>query len=247
MNAEIEISIVIPAYNEEARISVSLEKIAAYMYRRGTLYELIVVNDGSTDSTLSVVQELIPKIPSLKIVTYDKNQGKGNATKAGVLEAKGQIVFFTDADLSTPIEEIERFLVEIKQADVVIGSRAAHGASIKIHEPFHREILGKLFCLFVRLFCVPGFADTQCGAKMFKGEVSRILFQQLKIARFAFDVELLYLAKRSGFRVKELPITWYFSNNSRVRTFRDGFKMLWDVMKIKAMHNSIKIGNGDGN
>lgn len=232
----IDISIIIPAYNEANRIPSTLEKVIDFMHKHSQTFEIIVVDDGSTDSTASVVEEFMKKSPYLKILKNERNEGKGNTVKKGVLNAQGSVIFFTDADLSTPIEEIDRFLESIKNMDIVIGSRAIEGANIVISEPFYRAILGKIFCAMVRWFCVPGFVDTQCGAKMFRREAARKIFPLLKIPRFAFDVEVLYLAYRFGCKVKELPVTWYFSPNSRVRTFLDGPKMLWDIIQIRWNH-----------
>lgn len=229
-----KISLVIPAYNEENRLPATLEKIIAYMNGKWN-YEIIVVDDGSADRTVEVARQFSQKA-SLRCLSNGKNEGKGSAVRKGVMDAQGDLIFFTDADLSTPIEEIDRFLVEIEQADIVIGSREAQGAHILNHEPFYRHWLGRIFCYLVNFWCVPGFRDTQCGAKMFKRDAAKALFPKLKIARFAFDVEILYLARLMNYKVKEMPIDWYWSRDTRVRTFSDGFKMLMDLIKIRFLH-----------
>jgi len=240
----IELSIVIPAYNEESRITTSLEKIVQWLSKKSYGYEILVVDDGSTDSTPQVVNDFIKKLPVVQLLSLGRNMGKGSAVKKGILASRGNTIFFTDADLSTPIEETDRFFEELKKVDIVIGSRSIDGANVVLREPILREVLGKLFNLFVQVFCVPGFIDTQCGAKMFRREAARSIFSLLKLERFAFDVEVIYLAKRLNFSVSELPITWYYSSNTRVRTFLDGPKMLLDLLRIKWLHKDLR---GDKN
>jgi len=230
------LSIVIPAYNEEKRIKKTLEVIVLFLKKKSYEFEIIIVDDGSKDLTVKKVEEIRGKNPEIKILKNEKNMGKGYSVKRGVLEANGKFIFFTDADLSTPIEELEKFFSEIKNYDIVIGSRAIKGANIAIHEPRYREILGRIFCKFVRFWCVPGFADTQCGAKMFRRDAAKKIFSLQKLSRFAFDVEILYLAKLYNYRVKEIPINWFYSADTRVRTFADGVKMLFDLIKIGFIH-----------
>ncbi len=235
-----KVTIIIPAYNEEERIRPSMEKIIEYVRARGGNMEILVVNDGSLDKTAEVVETFMKDAPFLRLLNNPQNMGKGRTVQNGVMDARGEYIYFTDADLSTPIEEVDRFLQEIEKYDAVIGSRSMQGANIVIHEPFYREILGKVFCAFVRLFFVPGFVDTQCGAKMFRREPARKIFPLVKISRFAFDVEVLYLALKFGYRVKEMPVTWYYSANTRVRTFIDGPQMLMDLFYMKWAHRNIK-------
>lgn len=236
----IHISIVIPVYNEERRIVPTLEKITNYFGRCQENYEIIVVDDGSTDATVPVVEKFLQQNNRLKLLKNSANCGKGKTVQTGVLNSQGRWIYFTDADLSTPIEEIELFLKEIQNVDIVIGSRSLRESQIVIHEPLYREILGKAFCAVVRWLCVPGFQDTQCGAKMFQREAALKIFPLLKIHRFAFDVEILYLAQKFQFKVKEIPIQWYYSSDTRVRTFKDGFWMLLDLLKIRWIHRNTK-------
>lgn len=238
--SEPSLSVVIPAYNEESRIVPSIERIVQYLNASHKDYELIVVDDGSSDRTAGVVQNLAKGNPKIRLLSNPQNEGKGNSVKKGVLAAKGDVIFFTDADLSTPIEEIEKFLEELKRHDIVIGSRSIEGANVELHEPIYRELLGKLFNKFVQILCVPGIVDTQCGAKMFKREAAMKIFPLIKTARFSFDVEALFLARRFGHRIKELPIRWLYSANTRVRTFQDGPKMLWDLLQIRWIHRNTK-------
>lgn len=234
------ISIVIPAFNEELRILPTLDKIFGYVEHKFYSYEIIVVDDGSTDSTASLVNQFAEKHPSVKLLRNKKNEGKGKAVQVGVLQTQGNFIYFTDADLSTPVEEIDRFLKEIENIDIVIGSRSIDGAKVVIHEPLYRELLGKLFNKIVRILCVPGFVDTQCGAKLFRRDAALKIFSLLKIYGFAFDVEILYLAKQLGLRVKEIPITWYYSKETKVRTFRHGLEMLRDLLRIRWLHRNRK-------
>ena len=237
----IDISIVIPAYNEESRIVPTMEKIIDFVQNREhKSFEIVVVDDGSSDKTADVVKGFAAHAPYIRLLKNEINSGKGASVKKGVMDARGDVIYFTDADLSTPIEELDRFFAEIKDADIVIGSRAIDGADIVVHEPFYREILGKVFCGIVRAFCVPGFIDTQCGAKMFRKEAARKIFPFVKISRFAFDVEVLYLAHVFGYKVKELPVKWFYSSNTRVRPFVDGPKMLLDLLQIRWSHRNIK-------
>ena len=232
------LSVVIPAYNEAGRIAPSLEKIGRYFTQRKASYELLVVDDGSSDNTAALVEAEAGKNPAVRLIRLGANQGKGGAVKRGMMEAKGDIIYFTDADLSTPIEEVEKFLPLFPAYDVVIGSRAIEGADMQIHEPFYREILGKLFNKIVCVLCVPGFVDTQCGAKMFKKDAARAIFPLVQTARFSFDVEVLFIAQRLGYKIKELPIRWFYSANTTVRTFSDGPKMLWDILLIRWIHRN---------
>jgi dolichyl-phosphate beta-glucosyltransferase len=187
-----------------------------------------------------MVEKFSKTNPNLKLLNNEKNIGKGATVKKGMLSALGRIIYFTDSDLSTPIEELDRFLSEIKDSDIVIGSRAIERSNIMVHEPLYREILGRVFNLAVRLFCVPGFVDTQCGSKMFRSEAAGRIFPLTKISRFAFDVEALYLAYRFGYRIKELPVKWYHSPDTKVRPFLDGPKMLFDLLMIRWSHRKTR-------
>ncbi len=230
------LSVIIPAYNESDRIAPTIEKISEYLDSKKMSYEILVVDDGSTDGTPALIEKLAQDNPSLRLLCNEKNEGKGNAVKKGVLNSWGEMVFFTDADLSTPIGEIAKFFTEFPASDVVIGSRSIAGADVQIHEPIVRELLGKTFNKIVQLLCVPGIVDTQCGAKMFKKDAAHKIFPLVQTERFAFDVEVLYLARRLGYKIKEIPVRWLYESNTRVRTFLDGPKMLWDIFKIRWIH-----------
>lgn len=232
------ISIIIPAYNEEKRISESIKRINDYINLKGWEFEIIVVDDGSLDNTLAVVDSLSSKIPQIKLISYPVNMGKGFAVRTGVLESKGDLVLISDADLSTPIEEIEKLIPAIDvskggKCAVVIGSRALPESQIVIRQPWWREIMGKTFNRLVRFLIIDGFVDTQCGFKLFDGESARRIFKVAKVKRFAFDVEILLIAKKMGYFIKEVPVKWLNSAQSKVNPVFDSLQMFKDLIKIK--------------
>lgn len=217
------ISIVIPAYNEQNRIERTLEAIT----KRCKNAEIIVVDDGSKDRTV----EITKRFRKVRIIKHAKNMGKGAAVRTGMMEAKGDKILFTDADMSTPITELGR-LLKIK-ADIIIGSRAVTGAIIKLHQPLYRELLGKTFNKIVQLLAVPGVWDTQCGFKIFTNDAAKDIFARTLIDGFGFDVEALYLARQLGYTIQEVPVTWLNSKESKVHPVKDSWRMLNDIFKIK--------------
>jgi len=231
MAKKVQISVVIPAYNESKRIKRTLLQIEQYLSKHKAKYEIIVIDDGSTDDTVKVVKSL--KIKNLKILINRKNMGKGGSVRKGMLNSRGEYVLFSDADLSTPIEELDKLLRHIKKYDIVIGSRALSGSNIKQHQPALREIIGKTFNFLVRFFTGLKIKDTQCGFKLFKGEATKEIFQKQKTRGFSFDVEVLYLAKRMRYSIKEVPITWINSPQSKVSAVKDSIKMLLDIIRIR--------------
>jgi dolichyl-phosphate beta-glucosyltransferase len=230
------LSIVIPAYNEEKRIGASLEKIVAYLAGRPFTAELVAVDDGSTDRTAGVVRETLEGRIPYRLIRFDANHGKGAAVKAGVLASAGRAVLFTDADLSTPIEELDKFLPRLDEGyDVVIGSRAIPGCDIRVPQARPRQAMGKFFNRLVRLFVMKGCRDTQCGFKLFRREAALDLFSRLGTSGFAFDVEVLLLARKLGCRVAEVPVVWCDSPPSRVRMVRSSWQMLRELMTIRRL------------
>lgn len=230
-----ELSIVIPAYNEELRLPATLERIAAYLKTCGHTAEVLVVDDGSLDRTAAVAESFRERLPALRVVPNGINHGKGFSVRHGVQKARGRIVLFTDADLSAPIEEADKLIgaLKTKNCAVAIGSRAVDRRLITVHESPFREFAGILFNKLVRLILWLPFVDTQCGFKAFDRERCRILFEQQTIERFGFDPELLYLARHHGLRAVEIPVRWGHSPATKVSMLRDSSQMFLDVFKIR--------------
>lgn len=232
--SEIDLSVVIPAYNEERSIESSVRGISDYLSNGQLSYEIIVVDDGSLDKTLKITQKLADELPAVRVCSYTPNKGKGFAVRTGMLTSQGRRILFTDADGATPIEELPALMSALDAGNgVAIGSRSAPGAVRVIHQPFYRELGGKALNLFIRLFAVPGITDTQCGFKLFTKEAARRVFSVCIIDRFSFDVEVLYLARCFGYRIAELPVHWTHHGNSRVNPIHDGLKMFSDIAKIR--------------
>jgi dolichyl-phosphate beta-glucosyltransferase len=233
VTVEPELSIVIPSYNEESRLPASLEKIANYVREKRPSSEVLVVDDGSTDQTAAVAESWRNRIPQIRVLSNGRNRGKGFSVRHGFLEARGEIVLFTDADLSSPIEEGEKLFAALPTYDVAIGSRAVDRSLIEVHESPFREFAGIIFNKLVRLILWLPFVDTQCGFKAFRRERCRIMFEQQTIERFGFDPELLYLARHHGLRVKEVPVRWAHSPATKVNMLRDSVQMFLDVFLIR--------------
>jgi dolichyl-phosphate beta-glucosyltransferase len=240
------LSLIIPAYKEANRISASLEKIFAYFQLQSYEVEVIVVDDGSPDNSAVVIQEAFAKKFSPKVNTrlieLGINTGKGGAVRAGILEATGEIRIFTDADLSTPIHEVEKVISAIEREgyDIVVGSRALEGRKlVKVHQPWYREMMGRFFNQLVQVFVMRGIKDTQCGFKGFRAEAAEKIFLQQKVMGFSFDVEILYLAKRSGYKIKEVAVEWYNDERTTVGALSDSAKMFFELLRIRRLHKEI--------
>jgi dolichyl-phosphate beta-glucosyltransferase len=228
-----KISVVVPAYNEAQRILPSLDRILSHLQRHHPDHEVIVVDDGSTDNTVAAIQEHCGQRPQLRILSYRANRGKGYAVRTGAVEARGDLVLFSDADLSTPIEELEKMLPLIRQGcDLVIGTRAHARAEIRRHQPLYREAAGKLFNLLVRWIVGLRFRDTQCGFKLFRRDSLLPVLQRLEVDRFAFDVELIALAQAAGLTVAEVPVVWINSPESTVGLL-GGLHAYTDLLQIR--------------
>ena len=228
-----ELSIVIPAFNEELRLPATLDRIAAYLQGSRREVEVLVVDDGSKDRTAAVAESFREKIPMLRVVPNGMNRGKGYSVRHGVQEAHGRVVLFTDADLSAPIEEAGKLVDALQNFDVAIGSRAVNRSLITVHESPFREFAGIVFNKIVRLILWLPFVDTQCGFKAFVRERCQIIFEQQTIERFGFDPELLYLARHHGLRAVEIPVRWGHSPATKINMMRDSLQMFLDVFVIR--------------
>ncbi len=236
------ISVVIAAYNEEKRLPESLSRIGTYMADKKLDHEIIVVDDGSVDRTAGMVEAMAAHIPSLRCIWYQRNRGKGFALRTGVLATKGDVVLVSDADLSTPIEELEVLwpIVAAGRCEVAIGSRALALSRIIKKQPWWRQGMGKAFNRAVRFLVMDDFSDTQCGFKLFAGPVARKVFAGARIDRFAYDVEILALAKKNGFRIAEIPIKWINAPGSKVHPVIDSLQMLKDLVRVRLRVGSLK-------
>ena len=231
-----ELSVVVPAYNESGRLPQTLSVIKPYLNSLGMSWELILVNDGSGDPTMELIRAEEALDPGhLRGIDIQPNGGKGRAVAAGVLASKGALVLISDADFSTPIDELAKLQAAIEGgSDVAIGSRAKRGSKVEISQPAHRVLMGKIFNLIVQLAVLPGFWDTQCGFKLWKGQVAREVFAEMKLdGNVAFDVEVLYRARRRGYRIAEIPVRWYDSIPSRISPLRHSAEALVDIARIR--------------
>jgi dolichyl-phosphate beta-glucosyltransferase len=232
------LSVIIPAYNEAKRITVTLSRIESYIKTQGYPYEIIVIDDGSTDNTGDLVRARIAHNNLIQLLQNSKNRGKGYSVKRGIIEARGEYLLFSDADLSTPIEEIERLMPWFNQGfDIVIGSRGLKESNVVRHQPFYREKSGRVFNVLVQLLTVKGIKDTQCGFKCFRRDAAKQVFERQVINGFCFDVEVLWIATQSGYRIKEIPITWYNSKGTKVNMLADSLRMFLDLLKIRSNYS----------
>ncbi len=228
------ISVVIPAYNESARIGKALDEILSCVRDRGWRAEVLVVNDGSTDRTGAIVQEFAESHPEVRLLNNPGNRGKGYSVRHGVLHAVGEVVMFTDADLSAPMEEAERLFGALDEgADIAIGSRWLERTRQTLKQPLYRQFFGRCFNAITRLVVGLPFADTQCGFKAFRRPVAQTIFQLQRIERWGFDPELLFIALKRGYIIREVPVTWGHDQRSRLSYLKDGVKMLEEIAYIR--------------
>ena len=228
-----EISIVIPAFNEALRLPATLDRVERYLGTTGISTEVIVVDDGSRDSTAEVVRERAARWPQLRLAAAERNGGKGAAVRLGMAAARGRYRIFSDADLSVPIDDMEKLLRPLRGgAGVAIASRGLHESQVEIHQPWYRETMGKIFNRLVRIFVLGGVHDTQCGFKAFTAEVAERVFPPLQTRGFGFDVEVLYRAQRAGYQIVEVPTRWINSPQSRVHPIRHSAAMFLELLAI---------------
>lgn len=226
------LSIVIPAYNEATRIRPTLDQLLSYFRSRGRPFEILVVDDGSRDQTVPVVERGAE--PEVRIIRLSTNQGKGAAVRTGVAESKGELVLVSDADLAIPIEELTQFEQWLEQGfGIACGSRGLPESRALSRLPIYRKRMGKLFNWMVRTLQLTEFHDTQCGFKLFRGTVARDVFARCRVNRFAYDVEALGIAERLGYRMVEVPISWRHIPESRVHPVSDAARMLIDLLRIR--------------
>ena len=232
----VSLSIVIPAYNEARRIPSYLQSVATYLAGRGLSYEILVVDDGSSDETAALIEQSATKNPCLRLLRLSHNSGKGAAVRAGMQAAQGALQLFADADGATPIQELERLEAAMNNgADLAIGSRtlASRDSRYRVRARLHRTLLGNLFNRIVRRLGIRDIHDTQCGFKLFRQSVAQDLFSVARIDGYGFDLELLYVAQQRSYRVAEVPINWADQPGSKVRVLRDGLAMLREMLAIR--------------
>lgn len=232
------LSVIIPAYNEENRISESLDKIYGYFEPSGKKYEVILVDDGSADGTVNISQRsALAACGKLKIISNDRNRGKGFSVKRGILASTAEYVLFTDADLSTPITEFKNLSKAMSEGnDIVIASRSVGTSRLVMAQPWYRQTMGRVFNFFVKGLLLPDYNDTQCGFKLFKGDIAREIAKDMKIDGFCFDVEMLYMAKKKGCRIEETGVAWENSVESKVTILNSSISMFFDLLRIKRWH-----------
>lgn len=235
-SSELALSVVIPAYNETARLEPTLRRVIDYCRAHCPDFEILVVDDGSTDGTPDLVERIAAAERGVKLIALGANRGKGAAVRSGMLAARGREVLFSDADLATPIEELDKLRQRLADGcDIAIGSRAAPGADIRVRQHPMRELMGRTFNLMVRVAALGGIRDTQCGFKLFRRDAARDLFGRARLDGFAFDVEVLWLA-RGRYQVAEVPVVWSHVDDSKVSPGGDAARMFVDLLRIRWLH-----------
>lgn len=233
MSDNYELSIIIPAYNEEKRIHKILEAIIKYETDSKRNVETIVVLDGTPDNTLGAAKKYEGKVKNLMIVDRKENKGKGYTVKEGMEKASGKYMLFCDADNSTPVEQVEKLLKYAEDYEVVIGSRYIEGSKLAVSQSFFRKMGGRVINLFIRMLAIPGVKDTQCGFKLFQNKAGKEIFKQVTFDRWSFDIEVLAIARKKKFKIKQVGITWYDDPHSTVNPIKDGLKMIRDSWQVR--------------
>ena len=228
------LSLVVPAYNEAERLPPSLARMREHLDAGGEEYEVIVVDDGSADDTYAAACALADGWPQLSVVRFDRNRGKGAAVREGMLRARGEHRLFTDADLSTPLEELPRLRAELQgSTHVAIASRGLVDSQIEVHQQMRRELMGRTYNRLLQLIVLPGIHDSQCGFKVFTADAAVACFEPLRTMRFGFDAEVLLRAQALGWRIAEVPVRWRHVEASRVNSVRDASRMLFDLLLLR--------------
>ena len=236
------LSVVIPSYNEEDRLTQHVPSLVTYLKQQGKPFEIIVVNDGSKDRTAAVTRELAKQYPMVRLIDLNPNRGKGGAVRAGMLDARGRFVLFTDADQATPIDQVEKLLPKLdgEGYDVAIGSRYMPGSDVQRAQVWHRALLGRLFRITSRLLCIRGIADTQCGFKAMTYEAAQKVFTQVTSNSPIFDVEMLILAIQEGYRIAELPVKWVHHEATRIPyNMSRAWHTWWELLRIRSAHGVV--------
>lgn len=229
-----KLSVVVPAYNEEERLGATLDRMIEYLATQPRAWELVVVDDGSRDRTRDLVTQAANAHPAVRLIANERNRGKGYTVRRGMLAATGDAVLFSDADLSSPIEEVEKLLPLLEAGhDVVIGSRDIIGSKIEVPQPLHRRVMGYSFMVLRDWIAVSGFRDTQCGFKLFRQKAAQEVFSRSRVDGFCFDVEILAIAKTMGYRMCEIPVVWRNDERSKVNPIGDPLKMFLDLFRIR--------------
>ncbi|MBP9839228.1 MAG: glycosyltransferase family 2 protein, partial [Proteobacteria bacterium] len=232
--ASCALSIIIPAYNEEARLGKTINEIENYFSEKALDFEVIVVDDGSSDKTAALINEINKRNPKIKFLTYPRNRGKGYAVRFGVLNAQGEQILFADADGATPIAEYARLEKEIARgSDIAIGSRAMQSTDTGVKTVWYRKFIGRIFNSLVNIIVLPGIADTQCGFKLFKRKVAYHVFSKQLSEKFSFDVEILFIARKSKYKISEIPVNWVNQPGSKVNLIKDSFAMAVDLLRFR--------------
>jgi dolichyl-phosphate beta-glucosyltransferase len=229
-----QLSIVVPCYNEEQRLPRTIEQIERYLGGKGLSYELILVDDGSSDGTRKIMDAAAERNRSVRLEALPQNRGKGRALAEGVAAARGAEILVTDADLSTPIEELDKLRAELRKgAGVAIASRALRGSRVEVSQPIYRVLMGKAFNLLVQAVLLPGIWDTQCGFKLFRADVAHEVFAELTTDGFGYDPEVLYRAKKRGLKIAEVPVVWRNSAPTKVSPIKSSLDMFRHVLRIR--------------
>jgi dolichyl-phosphate beta-glucosyltransferase len=233
MKNSLTLSLVIPVFNEEHRIAAGLTQALHYLHKQTYGWEIIIVDDGSTDKTMLQAKRLLKEVTHKQLIAHPFNQGKGAAIRTGMLAARGEFVIFSDIDFSTPIETVETLLKALKTADVAIGVRRHPKSLVTVHQPPVREFLGQCFTKLTNLVATPGIYDVTCGFKGFTQSAAQKLFTKMRVSEWAFDAELLFLARKYGFTISQVPVTWANNPATKVNMLRDGLVTLKDLARIR--------------